>query len=67
MSNQDTPRFLTERQLADLLKEGLSTIQQRRYRGKGPHYVRLGRTIRYAWEDVERWLARHTVQTDQSR
>lgn len=38
------------------LRVPVSTIYQWRYRGVGPRAVRVGRYLRYRWEDVERWL-----------
>ena len=59
--------YITERELAELLGLGLSTIQQMRYAGRGPHYLKVGRRIRYAREDVDRWRQANTIKTDESR
>lgn len=34
----------------------VNTIYQWRIRGVGPRAVRVGRWLRYRWEDVDRWL-----------
>lgn len=49
-------RLLSERQVAERLNIGEVTLQQWRARGKGPPFVRLGRTIRYREADIEAWL-----------
>ncbi|MFI5067997.1 MAG: hypothetical protein ACHP9Z_29015 [Streptosporangiales bacterium] len=33
-----------------------ATLVQWRARRTGPRYCRVGRYVRYRWEDVERWL-----------
>ncbi|GFO60943.1 hypothetical protein GMST_32680 [Geomonas silvestris] len=50
--------LLTTEQVAALLQMRVSTIQQWRWRGIGPSYARLGRTIRYRRSDVEAYIAR---------
>jgi excisionase family DNA binding protein len=57
--------YLTERDLAALLGVGVSTVQQWRYAGRGPRYVKLGaRLVRYHRADVEAWRTANTVITD---
>ncbi|MFL6098803.1 MAG: helix-turn-helix transcriptional regulator [Actinomycetales bacterium] len=34
-----------------------------RSQGRGPRFVRLGAAVRYRREDVEAWIADHTVET----
>jgi predicted DNA-binding transcriptional regulator AlpA len=40
---------------------GASTLQQARYRGEGPPFVRIGKLVRYRRRDVEAWLVARTV------
>jgi hypothetical protein len=50
------PLLLTEREAARLLGLSPRFLQQRRYRGDGPKFVRASaRTIRYRLEDLESW------------
>jgi excisionase family DNA binding protein len=37
------------------------TLEDWRYRGEGPPYVRLGRGVRYRRSDVDKHLAENTV------
>lgn len=48
---------------------GLSVayLRQARRLGRGPAYLRIGRTIRYCIADLDQWLAAHRVQTRESR
>jgi predicted DNA-binding transcriptional regulator AlpA len=50
------PLLLTEREAARLLGLSPRFLQQHRYRGDGPKFVRASaRTIRYRLEDLEQW------------
>lgn len=40
------------------------TLDQWRYLGKGPAYVRVGGSIRYRRSDVDRWLDEQTVRPE---
>jgi hypothetical protein len=37
------------------------TLDQWRYLGRGPRFIRVGRHIRYRRTDIEAWLADNTV------
>jgi predicted DNA-binding transcriptional regulator AlpA len=49
--------LLTESQLAQLIIRAVPTVQKDRLRGTGPHYIKIGRLVRYRPEDVRAWLA----------
>ncbi len=57
--------LLTEREAARYLGLSRSFLAQSRMDGNreghtpGPPYVRLGRAIRYALQDLDRWIAIH--------
>ena len=36
-------------------------------RGEGPSFVRIGRSVRYRTEDVERWIAAQTINPAEDR
>ena len=48
----DTTRALTEREVAELLGLSVATLRAWRHRGKGPRFLRLGRSVRYLPADV---------------
>lgn len=57
--NQRAHRPITlmdEADLAELLEISVRTLQKWRHEGGGPRYVKLGRMVRYDWEDVMDWL-----------
>ena len=48
----DTTRALTEREVAELLGLSVATLRAWRHRGKGPRFLRLGRSVRYLPSDL---------------
>ena len=48
--------LLTDHEFAGLLRRPAWWVKQQRNRGWGPVYVRVGRSIRYRREDVDKWL-----------
>lgn len=36
-------------------------LEQWRYRGEGPPYIKIGQAVRYRRADVDRWLDENTV------
>jgi len=49
-------RLLKEREVADLTGLSLRGLQQKRTEGGGPPFVRIGRTVRYPYDDLIQWL-----------
>lgn len=49
-------RMATPAELADFLQIPVKSLYQWRYQGRGPRAHRVGRHLRYRWEDVEDWL-----------
>ena len=43
---RETARALTEREVAELLGLSVATLRAWRHRGKGPRFLRLGRSVR---------------------
>ena len=41
---------------AAYIKVPLRTLDQWRYLGKGPRFIKVGRHVRYRRDDVDRWL-----------
>ena len=53
--------LLTERQAAERLGWTPDTLRLRRFRGQEPPYIKLGRSVRYAPEDIEAFIIRSRV------
>jgi hypothetical protein len=43
--------------VAEFLGKPEKTLADWRTRGIGPRYHRVGRDVRYRWDDVEEWLS----------
>ena len=59
----DTTRALTEREVADLLGLSVATLRAWRHRGRGPRFLRLGRSVRYLPSDVADFVRASAVDT----
>jgi len=46
-----------ERHVAAQLQVKPGTLRKWRFLGRGPQFLRVGRSIRYRVEDIESWLA----------
>lgn len=44
-------------EVAEYLGVPEKTLKQWRWEDKGPRYLSVGRHVRYAWPDVDEWLA----------
>ena len=49
--------YCDEKYLAESLAVSISTVRRWRQLGKGPKFVRLGKSVRYRLGDVEQWIA----------
>ena len=58
-----TARALTEREVAELLGLSVATLRAWRHRGKGPRFLRLGRSVRYLPSDVDDFVRASAVDT----
>jgi excisionase family DNA binding protein len=57
------PAALTERQVAEQLGLSVATLRAWRHRGKGPRFLRLGRSVRYLPSDVDDFVRASAVDT----
>jgi len=72
VNSADPERFLSTKDLAELLGLKPQSLRAWRLRGNGPKYIRLGQGTKapvvYRWRDVEEWLVertfRHTAEED---
>jgi predicted DNA-binding transcriptional regulator AlpA len=42
--------------VAKHLDTSVNQLTRLRYEGKGPQYIKLGRSVRYRWADVDAWV-----------
>lgn len=52
----DRRRLGTTEQVAEHLGVPVRTLYDWKLRGIGPQAIRVGKYLRYRWEDIERWL-----------
>ena len=52
----------TPAEVADYRRMTTQALNQERYLGRGPAYIKTGRVIRYRWEDVHAFLAASRVE-----
>jgi hypothetical protein len=62
-STIDVERLLDSKDLSDRWRCSPGHIANLRWRGVGPRYVRLGRSILYRLADIVEYENRHTVRT----
>jgi excisionase family DNA binding protein len=60
---RSTARALTEREVAELLGLSVATLRAWRHRGKGPRFLRLGRSVRYLPADADDFVRASAVDT----
>ena len=48
--------FLNEREVAESLKISVASLRRWRLLKRGPKYRKLGASVRYATEDITRWV-----------
>lgn len=49
-------------EIANYLGTSERQLAQDRYLGRGPQFIKLGKRVRYRWEDVDAWLEANTRQ-----
>ena len=55
MSSENSKRFLNEIELSRRWGISEKTLQQQRWKGTGPRYVKIGNRVRYPIDEVERY------------
>lgn len=66
MSNHQTEQhvggdLVAESGAAAHIGRPVRTLQQWRYRGEGPPYIKVGGRVRYSLRDLDAWLLAHRV------
>lgn len=59
-NEQRQPPILDECEAAQLLRVSIRTLQQWRVNGRGPEFIKLGRSVRYQRETLTKWIASQT-------
>jgi predicted DNA-binding transcriptional regulator AlpA len=56
------PQILNEKDAATYLGMSRIWLSQSRMKGKGPEFIKLGRTIRYSVADLDKYLESNRVR-----
>ena len=57
-------RFLTAKEVADILRTTPGHLANQRMRGEGPPYFKFERKVLYEEKTLNEWMARHEVKTN---
>ena len=57
LGERDAVEWLNTDQVADYLDVAKRTVEDWRLDGRGPHFCKAGRLVRYSRADVDAWLA----------
>lgn len=60
-SERDKSRYFDNREAAAYLRVSESFLNKTRHFGTGPRFYRIGRTIRYAVEDLDDWMSERSA------
>ena len=63
VDGQGQPALLRTANAAAMTGLSISTLNKLRCSGGGPPFLKLGRAVRYARQDVENWLASRRVRS----
>lgn len=55
-------QWINEDAVSQLTGMSLSTLRSWRFKGLGPAYSKVGRSVRYGVDDVEHFMLSHKVQ-----
>ncbi len=58
---QKTENFMNDREAAEFLRLSPQTLRNWRTQSKGPVYIKAGRAIRYAMEDLRAYMNQNRV------
>ena len=59
-------QLMPEREAAKLAGFSIAAFIKWRREGRGPRYIRVGRSIRYRLSDLLNWIEEHTVKQTSS-
>jgi predicted DNA-binding transcriptional regulator AlpA len=63
--NHSPSPALDERDAATYIGYTTSALRAWRRQGRGPAYIKAGRSVRYLVRDLDAWLAAHRVATQE--
>ncbi|MFC1607948.1 helix-turn-helix transcriptional regulator [Candidatus Latescibacterota bacterium] len=58
-------KYITEKEVAEITGRALSTLRNERFLGKGIQYIKIGKSVRYKYEDVIEFMESRKIETYQ--
>ena len=59
----DQAQYLTEKQVSTITGRALSTLRNERFLGKGIPYIKIGKSVRYKYNDVIDFMEARRIET----
>ena len=56
-------KYLNEKQVAEITGRALSTLRNERFLGKGIPYIKIGKSVRYKYDDVIDFMESRRIET----
>ena len=60
-------KFLNEKQVSSLTGMALPTLRNNRHMGRGIPYCKVGRSVRYCWQDIIDYMEARKIQPEGER
>jgi predicted DNA-binding transcriptional regulator AlpA len=57
-------RYIDEKEVSRITGRGLQTLRNDRHRGRGLPYIKMGRSVRYSFEDVINFMESRKITTE---
>ncbi len=61
----ESPRYVSEKEVSQITGLALPTLRNWRFKRTGMPYSKVGRSVRYAMEDVLHYMESRKVRTDE--
>ena len=60
---KDQTQYLNEKQVAIITGRALSTLRNERFLGKGMPYIKIGKSVRYKYDDIIEFMESRKIIT----
>jgi len=60
------PQYLNEKEVSTITGRALSTLRNERFNRKGIPYVKIGRSVRYNYQDIITFMEKRKINTELS-
>ena len=60
----NTPKYIDEKQVSEITGRALPTLRNDRHNGRGIIYCKIGKSVRYCFDDVIEFMESRKIKTD---